>query len=166
MKMNVDHLTQTATRLLPGEEVLAVGLFMPYGVLAAEGAGTAMGGLAAPGIAGMAMAAAGGLASARGFASASGQPAYTVLVVTPTHVHAFDASTDGGMWATADFSGPPYASWDRATIGVHVSRFFTHFHLTIDDHASGTSWEYKGNPVYKVGGTFVADLLTGGPHGD
>ena len=159
MEMTLDHLERTCTRLLPGEQVQAMGLFMPYGVMAATGAGVGLGAMAAPGAAGMAMSAAAGLAGARGFAAATGQPPYTVLAVTPTHVYAYDASTDGGMWATADFSGPPYATWDRGAIGVHVSRFFTHFHLTIDDHATGTSWEYKGNPVYKVGGKLVAALL-------
>ena len=106
MEMTVDHLERTCARLLPGEQVQAVGLFMPYGVLAATGTGTAVGGLAAPGAAGMALSAAAGLASARGFAAATGQPPYTVVAVTPTHVYAFDASTDGGMWATADFPGP------------------------------------------------------------
>jgi hypothetical protein len=65
-------------------------------------------------------------------------------------------------WQARGGSPRPRASrptWDRSAIGVHVSRFFTHVHLTIDDHATGTSWEYKGNPLYKVGGKLVAALL-------
>ena len=97
----------------------------------------------------------------RGMSASQGQPPYTVLAVTADHIYAFDASKDGGWLATTEFTGPPYARWDRSAVSVHVSRFLSHFHLSIDDHATGTAWAYKGNPVYQVGGKLVAALLSG-----
>jgi len=151
--------------LLPGEQVLATGLFEPYGSGVAIGTGvgtaeTVAHGLHLPGVAGVLVSAATGFAAERGLAAAEHQPPWTVLAVTPTHVYAFDASQAGGVVATGHFSGPPYATWDRGAIGVHVSRYVTSFELAIDDPATGTCWEYKGNAVYKVGGKLVAHLLT------
>jgi hypothetical protein len=159
------QLEELCAGLLPGEEVLAVGLFEPYGsgVAIAGGASTGVStahALHVPGAAGALMSAAAGYAAERGLAAAEHQPPWTVLGVTAAHVYAFDASDRAGVTATKSFSGPPYASWDRGAIAVHVSRALTSFHLSVDDPSSGTTWEFKGNSIYKVGGKLVAHLLT------
>ena len=151
--------------LLPDEEVLSAGLFQPYGSLTTEGAASGDGVGAAralhlPGAVGLVASAAVGLAAERGLAAAEHQPPWTALAVTAARVHAFDASAAGGLSVTKHFEGPPYASWNRSDISVHVSRHLTHFTMAIDDLASGTAWEYTGNQVYKSGGKLVAHLLT------
>jgi hypothetical protein len=161
------ELEERCRELLQGEEILATGAFQPYGSGFATGMAAGSGAQAAhtmhaPGLAGVALSAAAGYAAHRGMAKAEHQPPWTVLAVTPTHVYAFDATDAEGLTATRHFSGPPYASWDRSQIVVHVSRHVTQFTLSIDDPATSTSWEYTGNQIYKVGGKLVAKLLTDG----
>jgi hypothetical protein len=158
-------LEQHCNELLPDEPVLAAGLFQPYGSGVALAAG--VGGAASlahdlhvPGVAGVLVSAATGFAAQRGLATAENQPPWTVLAVTAAHIHAFDASEAGGLTATKHFHGPPYATWDRSAIAVHVSRYVASFELAIDDPSTGTSFEFKGNALYKVGGKLVAHLLT------
>jgi hypothetical protein len=164
------QLEETCQRLLPDEQVLATGLFQPYGSGVAMGEGIGAGsGIAhaahVPGVAGALMSAAAGFAAQRGLASAEHQPPWTVLAVTPTKIYAFDASAAGGLSAKHDFSGPPYATWDRDAVAVHTTRYVTSFTLAIDDPQTATSYEYKGNAVYKMGGKLVAHLLTEHPSG-
>ncbi|MEZ5143003.1 MAG: hypothetical protein R2726_10865 [Acidimicrobiales bacterium] len=154
------ELEQICQGLLPGEQVLAVGLFEPYGALTATGLGAGAGLSMVPGVAGAVAAAATGFASNRGMAVAEHQPPWTAMAVTPTHVYAFDASDAAGLTATRHFTGPPYATWDRSKIAVHVSRHLTHFTMSVDDLDARTTWEYTGNQVYKSGGKLVAQLLT------
>jgi hypothetical protein len=152
------QLEERCGELLPGEEVLAAGAFEPYGALMATGAGAGIG--VGHGVAGAVLSAAAGYAANRGMAVAEHQPPWTVLAVTADHVYAFDATDAEGVTATRHFDGPPYATWDRPAIAVHVSRHVAHFTLAIDDATTGTTWEYTGNQVYKVGGKLVAHLLT------
>lgn len=162
--MTEKQMQEICSALLPDEEVLVTGLFQPYGSGVAMG--TAMGGtmsmaddLHIPGVAGGLISAAAGLASQRGLAKAEHQPQWTVIAVTDEHVYAFDATGKTGMSVSHNFTGPPYATWDRDKITVHMSRYVMSFTLTIDDHVSGTSWDYKGNEIYKMGGKLVAHLL-------
>jgi hypothetical protein len=154
------QLEQRCGELLPDEQVLATGAFEPYGALMATGAGAGLG--VGHGLGGLSLSAATGYAANRGMAVAEHQPPWTVLAVTADHVYAFDATAGDGITATRHFDGPPYAAWDRTALAVHVSRHVTHFTLAIDDTATGTTWEYTGNQVYKVGGKLVAQLLTDG----
>jgi hypothetical protein len=160
------ELEEACASLLPDEKVLAVGLFQPYGAMMTQGAGMGTGMQAAQdlhvgGAAGVLMSAAAGFAARRGLATVEHQPPWTAMAVTEQHVYAFDASDHkGGTTATHKFSGPPYATWERNAIAVHVSRHVTSFTLSIDDAASGQSYEYTGNKIYKVGGKLVAHLLT------
>jgi hypothetical protein len=148
---------------LPDEEVLAVGLFQPYGsgvVLdgaVSDGASIADD-LHLPGIVGGIASIAAGFAAERGLASAEGQPPWTVLAVTPTRIHAFDASAAGGAAATDDLHDE-YQTWDRSSVVVHTTRYVTSFTLTIDDLSTKQSWQYKGNAIYKLGGKLVSHLL-------
>lgn len=148
---------------LGDEEVLAVGLFQPYGSgVVLDGAVSEASGLAGdlhlPGIVGGIASIAAGFAAERGLANAEGQPPWTVLAVTPTAIHAFDASAAGGTTATDDLKAE-YATWDRSTVAVHTTRYIASFTLTIDDLATKKSWQYKGNAIYKIGGKLVAHLL-------
>jgi hypothetical protein len=152
------QLEERCGELLPGEQVLAAGAFEPYGALTATGLGAGVG--VGHGLAGVALSAAAGYAADRGMAVAEHQPPWTVLAVTADHVHAFDATDAEGVTATRHFDGPPYATWERSAIAVHVSRHVAHFTLAIDDTTTGTTWEYTGNKMYKVGGKLVAQLLT------
>ncbi len=161
------QLEDRCRELLPGEEVLAAGAFQPYGAGMATGAAAGAGVNAAhdlhlPGVAGLALSAAAGYAAHRGMAVADRQPPWTVMAVTADRVYAFDGSDVEGMTVKRQFDGPPYATWSRAEIVVHVSKHLTQFTMSIDDPTTGTSWEYTGNKLYKVGGKLVAQLLTDG----
>jgi hypothetical protein len=80
-------------------------------------------------------------------------------VVTPSRIYAFDATEAGGLAATDHF-GEPFQVWDRSAVAVHVSRYVLSFALTIEDVGTQTSWSFKGNELYKVGGKLVAHLLS------
>lgn len=164
MVVTEKELEAHCQELLSDEKVVATGLFQPHGsgVAAAEGVG--LGAAIANdvhlgGVGGFVAGVAGGVAAQRGLASATNQPPWTALAVTPTHIYAFDASAAGGLAASKTFAGPPYAAWDRSKVAVHTTRYVTSFALTIDDLDTGTSFAYKGNSIYKVGGKLVAHLL-------
>ncbi len=150
------ELEEILRKLLPGEDVLAVGFFQPWGSQTATGLGAGAG----FGIGGAIVSAATGYAAHRGMAVADHQPPWTAMAVTPTHVYAFDCSDSVGVTATRDFTGPPYATWERDQIAVHVSRHLTSFTMAVDDLEHHVTWEYTGNQVYKSGGKLVAHLLT------
>lgn len=148
---------------IPDEEVLATGLFQPYGSGVIMGEGVSGGeGIAhamhLPGVAGGILSAAAGFAAERGLATAEHQPPWTALAVTPTKIYAFDASAGGGAAAT-DKLHEPYQVWSRDQVAVHTTRYVTSFALVIEDLATRQSFQYKGNEVYKVGGKLVAHLL-------
>lgn len=145
--------------LLPGEDVLAVGFFQPWGAEMATGMGAGAG----FGVGGALVSAATGYAAHRGLTVAEHQPAWTAMAVTPTTVYAFDASDAAGVTASKHFTGPPYATWDRSRIAVHVSRHLTQFTMSVDDLDAGVTWEYTGNQIYKSGGKLVAHLLVDQP---
>lgn len=157
-------LEKACASRLPDEEVLATGMFQPYGsgVMLGEGvgAGEAVAHAAhlnpvVDGVAGLVA----GFASERGLATAEHQPPWTVLAVTADKIHAFDASAGGGMAAT-DKLGNEYATWNRDQVAVHVTKYVASFTLTIEDHEAQKTYQYKGNEIYKVGGKLVAHLLT------
>ena len=153
------ELEEILRGLLPGEEVLAVGLFQPWGSEMASGLGAGAG----FGVGGALVSAATGYAAHRGMAVADHQPPWTAMAVTPTHVYAFDCSDAAGLTATKHFTGPPYASWERDKIAVHVSRHVTQFTFAIDDVEQHVTWEYTGNLVYKSGGKLIARLFADQP---
>jgi len=164
MVVTEKQLEAHCQELLSDEQVLACGLFQPYGsgVAAAAGLGLAnevTHDVHLGGVAGFAVDVAGGVAAQRGLASATDQPPWTALAVTAAHIYAFDASAAGGLAASHTFSGPPYATWNRAAVAVHTRRYVASFTLTIDDHDTGTSFAFKGNSIYKVNGKLVAHLL-------
>ena len=156
-------LETRAQSLISGEEVLAAGLFQPYGSGVAMAAGVTGGSVAGdladlPGVAGGALGVAAAYAAQRGLAAAEHLPPWTVLAVTPSRIYAFDATEAGGLAATDHF-GEPFQAWDRSDVAVHISRYVLSFALTIEDLRSHTSSSFKGNDLYKVGGKLVAHLL-------
>jgi hypothetical protein len=157
-------LEARAQSLLGDEEVLAAGLFQPYGSGVAMAGGATGGSIASdlahlPGVAGGALSVAATYAAQRGLAAAENLPPWSALAVTPSRIYAFDATEAGGLAATDHF-GEPFQVWDRSAVAVHVSRYVLSFALTIEDVGTQTSWSFKGNELYKVGGKLVAHLLS------
>jgi len=163
-------LEQACKDRLPDEEVLAVGMFEPYGSMLAASGGAGVGdslmhlasnNVLLDGIG----AVAGTLAAEKGVAMAEHQPKFSALAATATRIVAFDATGRTGATATTNL-GEIYHSWDRAAVAVHLSRYLTSFTLTIHDPADGTTFSYHGNKIYKVGGKLLAHLLVDDQDGD
>jgi hypothetical protein len=156
-------LEARAQAVIGDERVLAAGLFQPYGSGVAAvggGVGGAAGGEIAhlPGLASGVLSAAAAFAAQRGLAAAEHLPPWTALALTASRIFAFDATEAGGLAATDHF-GEPFQVWERSGVAVHVSRYILSFALTIEDPQTATSWSFKGNELYKVGGKLVAHLL-------
>ena len=156
-------LEARAQSLIGDEEVLAAGLFQPYGTGAVMAAGLTGGSAASdlahlPGVVGGALSVAAAYAAQRGLAAAEHLPPWTALAVTASRIYAFDATEAGGLAATDHF-GEPFHVWDRSAVAVHMSRYVLSFALTIEDLQAQTSSSFKGNELYKVGGKLVAHLL-------
>ncbi|MCC5950555.1 MAG: hypothetical protein JJU45_00515 [Acidimicrobiia bacterium] len=159
-------LEAAAQKRLGDEKVLAAGIFSPYGSGMARGEGMGM----AEGVTDMvtdnpvadfAATLIGGFAAKKAVAAYEKEPPYTALVVTPTHIHAFDATAGKGAVMT-DNLGEEYATWDRSTVEVHMKKWVMSFNLFIADHDGGLAYAYRGAKTWKVGGKLVAHLLVDG----
>ena len=155
--LSQEEIAEQLAPLLPGETVLASGLFEAYGALTALGAGGPVGG-----VAGAVTNVATSLVAREAVADAQGEPQWTLIAVTADHIYAFDVSGGTGLMPTKQITGSPYATWDRSAVEVHVSKHVTHFTFKIVDPTDGRSWAYTGNRIYAVEGKLVAHLLTDG----
>lgn len=138
-----EYLEAAAVAALGDEPVLAAGIFSWAGLMAAQMAGTAGGGLAADVIAGgsagadVVGAVVGGRAAVEATAAAEGMTVALLVAVTEASIHVL-------RWE-GEAAGAELHRFDRATTHVHVSKMGLSRIVKLEDDASGASFELHGS---------------------
>jgi hypothetical protein len=117
-------------------------VFEPRGAMGGM-LGVTAAGLSTDDIVGEVAGAVGGLAAGEVMAREDDVPRHTLLAVTPEHLYAFTAEAEHGRWVAR----ARFASFDRSAIRVSVHGRVNARTLTIDDPASGRSYEWEGNRI-------------------
>jgi len=135
------YLEEAARRALPGEEVVAAGIFSWQGLLAAQTAGVAAGAVAGNLLAGTGASAVGGAIGARAAveaaAAAEGMTVALLVVVTPGAIHVL-------RW-DGDAPGAALRQFDRTTTDVHVSKMGLSRIVTLHDTATNEAFALHGS---------------------
>ena len=135
------YLEEAAGRALPGDEVMAAGIFSWQGLLAAQAAGVAAGAVAGDllgGGGGSAVGGAlGGQAAAEAAAAAEGTTVALLVAVTPGAIHVL-------RWE-GDAPGAVLRRFDRTTTDVHVSKMGLSRILTLHDTATNEAFALHGS---------------------
>ena len=121
------------------EKVLAAGVFQPRGT---EGSIDVAG-------------ATGALLGGQVMSAAEQVPRWTLMAVTDTRLHAFDAHGKGTSWG----AGTPFATWDRAKIGITVHGRFGVRTFEVEDIETGRRFEFETPRFGPAHGTVVLKLL-------
>jgi uncharacterized protein YcnI len=122
-----------------GEKVLAAGVFQPRGT---EGS-IDLGG------------AAGALVGGTIMSETQQVPRWTLIAVTESRLHAFDAHGKGTSWG----AGEPFQTWDRAKIGITVHGRFGVRTFEVEDIETGRRFEFETPRFGPAHGTVVLKLL-------
>ena len=135
------YLEEAARRALPGEEVLAAGIFSWQGLLAAQTAGVVAGAVAGDLLAGAGASAVGGAVGGRAAveatAAAEGMTVALLVALTESAIHVL-------RWE-GDDAGAALRRFDRATTDVHVSKMGLSRILTLHDTATNESFALHGS---------------------
>jgi hypothetical protein len=133
-------LVEDAQQAIGGaEKVLAAGVFQPRGT---EGSATAAG-------------AVGALAGGRIMSEAERVPRWTLIAVTPTRLHAFEAHGSGTSWR----AGAPFAAWDRDKVAITVHGRLGVRTFEVEDTETGQRFEFETTRFGPAHGTVVVKLL-------
>ena len=99
--MSEESLVEAAQQAIgDGEKVLAAGVFQPRGTEGSVDVGGAVGAMVGGTI----------------MSETQQVPRWTLIAVTESRLHAFDAHGKGTSWG----AGEPFQTWDRAKIGITV----------------------------------------------
>jgi hypothetical protein len=153
--MSDEKLTEEAQAFLgEGEQVLAAGIFEPRGT--SGGMGGAMGaGLATDHIVGELVGAAASVEAGRAMSHVDGVPRWTMLAVTPTTLHAIECGQHGVGWQPRR----TFATFDRSKVRVTVHGRVNVRTLTVEDPASGSSYQWEGNRIGPAHAKAVIEAL-------
>lgn len=141
--MGDERLIEEATRAVGGDvQVLAAGVFEPRGAMGGM-LGVTAAGLSTDNIVGEVAGAIGGLAAGDVMAHEDDVPRHTLLAVTPDRLYAFSADAEHGRWVAQ----ARFATFDRSSIRVTVHGRVNVRTLTVEDPASGRSYQWEGNRI-------------------
>jgi hypothetical protein len=133
-------LVEDAQQAIGGaEKVLAAGVFQPRGT---EGSATAAG-------------AVGALAGGRIMSEAERVPRWTLIAVTPTRLHAFEARGSAALFPPS----PPFAAWDRDKVAITVHGRLGVRTFEVEDTETGQRFEFETPRFGPAHGTVVVKLL-------
>jgi hypothetical protein len=125
-----------------GEHVVAAGMFEPRGttggLIGATGAG-----LATDNIVGEVAGVAAGIESDRAMSHIDDVPRWTMLAVTPKNLYAIACGQHGVGWQPREM----FATFDRSQIRVTVHGRVNVRTLTVEDPASGRTYQWEGNRI-------------------
>jgi hypothetical protein len=121
------------------EKVEAAGVFQPRGT---EGS-IDVGGVAGAMVGGTVM------------SEAQQVPRWTLIAVTETHVHAFEAHGKGTSWSV----GAPFETWDRDKIAITVHGRFGVRTFEVEDTETGRRFEFETPRFGPAHGSVVLKLL-------
>lgn len=153
--MSDEKLIEEAQAFLgDGEQVIAAGMFQPRGT--SGGRGGAMGaGLATDNLVGELVGAAASVETGRAASHVDDVPRWTMLAVTPATLHAIACGQHGVGWQPQE----TFASFDRSTTRVTVHGRVNVCTLTVEDPASGRSYEWEGNRIGPAHAKAVIEAL-------
>jgi hypothetical protein len=141
--MSDEALIEEATRAIGDDEpVLAAGVFEPRGAMGGM-LGVTAAGLSTDNIVGEVAGAVGGLAAGEVMAHEDDVPRHTLLAVTSDRLYAFGAAAEHGRWVAQ----ARFATFDRSAIAVTVHGRVNVRTLTIEDPASGRTYQWEGNRI-------------------
>jgi hypothetical protein len=121
------------------EKVLAAGVFQPRGTEGSIDAGGVVGAM----VGGQVM------------SEAEQVPRWTLIAVTQTRLHAFEAHGKGTSWRV----GAPFAAWDRDKIAITVHGRFGVRTFEVTDTETGRRFEFETPRFGPAHGTVVVKLL-------
>ncbi len=136
------------------EDVVAAGIFQPRGTTGGM-AGATGAGLATAALVGEVAGLPAGLGAGRTMAHVDGVPRWTMLAVTPTTLHALACGQHGVGWQPASV----FATFDRSAIRATVHGRVNARTLTIEDTASGRTYEWEGNRIGPAHAKAVIEAL-------
>ena len=153
--MSDEKLVEEARAFLGGDEdVLAAGIFKPRGTTGGM-AGATGAGFATDSLVGEVAGVAAGLEAGRAMAHVDGVPRWTMLAVTPTMLHAIACGQHGVGWQPESV----FATFDRSAIRATVHGRVNVRTLTIEDPASGRTYEWEGNRIGPAHAKAVIEAL-------
>ncbi|MFN8039061.1 MAG: hypothetical protein U0Q07_07615 [Acidimicrobiales bacterium] len=135
------YLEEQARQALPGDEVMAAGIFSWQGLLPAQAVGVAAGAIAGDLLGGGGGSAVGGALAGRAAveaaASAEGMTVALLVVVTPDAIHVL-------RWE-GNAPGAALRRFDRTTTDVHVSKMGLSRILTLHDTTTNEAFALHGS---------------------
>jgi len=136
------------------QKVTAAGVFQPRGttggMMGATGAG-----FATDNLAGELAGAAAGIEAGRAMAHVDDVPRWTMLAVTPTTLYALACGQHGVGWQPQSV----FARFDRSAIRATVHGRVNVRTLTIEDPASGRTYQWEGNRIGPAHAKAVIEAL-------
>jgi hypothetical protein len=135
------------------EKVLAAGVFQPRGTSGAMTGGFGVGGAA--GKIGEAVLGAAGVMGGRVLSEVEDIPRWTLIAVTPTHLHAFHAHGFGPAFRI----GEPLARWRRDKIAFTIHGRVGVRTFEVEDLETGHTYEFETPRFGAVHGAVVLNLL-------
>lgn len=153
--MSDEKLIDVAKAFLDGDQdVVAAGIFQPRGTTGGM-AGTTGAGFATDSLAGEVAGAAAGIGAGRAMAHVDGVPRWTMLAVTPSTLHALACGQHGVGWQPESV----FATFDRSAIRATVHGRVNVRTLTIEDPATGRTYEWEGNRIGPAHAKAVIEAL-------
>jgi hypothetical protein len=141
--MSDERLIEEAANAIGGDaRVLAAGVFEPRGAMGGM-LGVTAAGLSTDNIVGEVAGAIGGLAAGDVMAHEDDVPRHTLLAVTDDRLYAFAADAEHGRWVAR----ARFATFDRSSIEVTVHGRVNVRTLTVQDPASGRTYQWEGNRI-------------------
>jgi hypothetical protein len=134
--------------------VIAAGMFQPRGTSGGR-SGTFGAGLASDNIVGELVGAAASVEAGRAMSHVDGVPRWTMLAVTPTTLHAIACSQHGVGWQPQE----TFATFDRSSVRVTVRGRVNVRTLSVEDPASGRTYEWEGNRIGPAHAKAVIEAL-------
>jgi hypothetical protein len=145
---------EAAEYLGGGEQVVAAGIFEPRGtsggMIGATGAG-----FATDNIVGELAGVAAGVESGRAMSHVDGVPRWTMLAVTPTTLYAIRCGQHGVGWQPQE----TFATFDRSTAHITVHGRVNVRTLTVEDPATGKTYQWEGNRMGPAHAKAVIEAL-------
>jgi hypothetical protein len=135
-----ESLVESAQQAIgDAEKVVAAGVFQPRGTEGSVDLGGATGAL----IGGTMM------------SEARQVPRWTLIAVTDTRIHAFDAHGEGTSWG----AGAPFETWDRDKVAITVHGRLGVRTFEVEDTETGQRFEFETPRFGPAHGTVVVKLL-------